>query len=388
MSELPSNETTDPQGTAELEQALITVELRLDETFEAAEQRAATSDEGAGLILEHVLDLIYDTFSPVIPYDRVGVAIVEDEGELVHSRWARAEADSLTMGSGYAAPVSEEAVRAILAGGKALIVNDLETYLREHPDSQPTRDIVDEGMRSCLIYPLTAADKPIGMMVFSSRQPDTYTGAHETAFGRVAAHVAAILDRSRLYERLADLNWQLRVARDALQYQATHDSLTGLWNRSAITDKAEQEMDRARRQRRPVAIVMCDIDHFKAINDEHGHVVGDTVLRAVAERLEGALRSYEEVGRYGGEEFLVTLYDCDVEAAASAMERLRLAVGAEPIDTRKGQVSLSISLGAAVSPEANADLDDLVRTADEALYAAKDAGRNCHRVRRVEASSS
>ena len=133
MSDPQPNEIPDVKDSTELEKALITLELKLDETFEAAEHRANTDDEGSGLIIEQVLDLIYDTFSSVIPYDRVGMAIVENDGELMHSRWARSEADSLTMGSGHAAPLSDTTVRTILDAGEPLIINDLKAYLAEIP---------------------------------------------------------------------------------------------------------------------------------------------------------------------------------------------------------------------------------------------------------------
>jgi len=388
MSDPKSDDVHDLTGATALEKALVTVELKLDETFEAAERETTTSDEGAGLILEQVLDLIYDTFGSVIPYDRVGLAIVEEDGAVMRSRWARSEADSLTMGSGYAAPLEDTVVQDILSAGEPVIVNDLESYLQEHAESEPTRLMVDEGMRSSLTCPLSAAGKPIGMMVFSSTQADAYTDEHKTIFGHLAAHVAAILERSRLYERLIELNWQLRVARDALEYQATHDGLTRLWNRRAILDAAEQEMDRARRQERPITIVMCDIDHFKQVNDTHGHLTGDAVLQVVADRLAASLRSYESVGRYGGEEFLITLYDCGAENAPSAMERLRKAVGDEPIETDKGPIDISISLGGAVGDGADAKLDEFIRLADKAMYEAKEAGRDRYAVRVVEPEES
>ncbi len=370
-------------GVTELEAALVTVEMTLDTTFAAAGHEASTSQEGAGLILEQVLDLIYDTFGSVIPYDRIGLSIVEDDGEVMRSRWARSEAGSLTMGSGHSAPLDDAEIQNVLRGGEPMIVNDLEGYLQDHAQSQPARILTEEGMRSSLTCPLMAAGKPVGLMVFSSTETNAYTEEHRKLFAHIAAHVTTILERSRLYERLIELNWQLRVARDALEYQATHDGLTRLWNRSAIFDVAAQELDRAQRQGRPITIVMCDIDHFKEVNDAHGHMIGDAVLQAVSDRLAAALRSYETVGRYGGEEFLITLYDCDAEGAPFALERMREAVGGEGIKTDAGTIELTISLGAAVGEGDDIDLDELVRTADEALYEAKEAGRNRHVVRVV-----
>lgn len=388
MTESKPDDIHSPTGVSELEAALVTVELKLDATFEAAEHEAGTREEGAGLILERVLDLIYDTFSPVIPYDRIGLAIVEDDGEVMRSRWARSEADSLTIGSGHVAPLDDSVVQDILRGGEAMIVNDLEDYLQEHAHSEPTRVLTEQGMRSSLTCPLMTAGKPVGLMVFSSTEIDAYTEEHRTLFEHIASHVAAILERSRLYERLVELNWQLRVARDALEHQATHDGLTRLLNRGAIFEVAEQELDRARRQGRPITIVMSDIDHFKQINDTHGHMVGDAVLQTVADRLAAALRSYETVGRYGGEEFLITLYDCGADDAPFALERMREAVGGKSIETDAGPIELTISLGAAVGIGEDVNLDELIRAADEALYEAKEAGRNRHVVRVVENKAS
>ncbi len=200
MSDANSDETLEVEGTTALENALIAVELKLDETLEAAGRQALVDDEaGASLVLEQVLDVIYDTFGSVIPYDRIDVATVEDDGPIVRSRWARSEADSLTMGTGYAAPLENQAVQTVLGSGEPLIVNDLEAYLEEHPGSQPTRDIIEEGMRSNLTCPLASGSKPIGMMVFSSKERGAYTDKHRDIFTHIAAHVAAILERSCMY---------------------------------------------------------------------------------------------------------------------------------------------------------------------------------------------
>ena len=385
MTDSESKHTQGQAGTVALEEALVQLEQGVDRTFEAAGRRAQADHEaGSGLILEQVLDLIYDTFSPVIPYDRIGLAIVEDDGKIVRSRWARSEEDRVSTGIGYAAPLEDDVVRKILESGEPLIVNDLKSYLAEHPGSDPAQLLIEEGMQSSLACPLADEDRPIGLIVFSSDEADAYSEKHKSAFAHISSHVAAILERSRLYEHLIELNWQLRVARDALEYQATHDGLTRLWNRTAIMEVAERELQRAKRGEEPIAIVMADVDHFKQINDTYGHLVGDAVLQTVSDRLAAALRSYESVGRYGGEEFLVTLFACDAEGAARAMERMRAAVGTREIKTEKGNLSVTISLGAAASSDPEAGLDDLIRVADEALYEAKGAGRDRHVVKVVE----
>jgi diguanylate cyclase (GGDEF)-like protein len=127
--------------------------------------------------------------------------------------------------------------------------------------------------------------------------------------------------------------------------------------------------------------MMCDIDHFKSFNDQYGHSVGDDVLREVARRLHNSVRSYDMVGRYGGEEFLVSLNKCNPESAVARAENLRAKIGGCPIQTANKQVTVTISIGLALSTEfTQCTVEEIIHQADMALYAAKAAGRNCVRV--------
>ena len=165
------------------------------------------------------------------------------------------------------------------------------------------------------------------------------------------------------------------------RFRATHDSLTGMWNRGAIFDVLKREILRAQREGTSVGVVMADIDHFKKINDMYGHLAGDVVLREVAQRINAAVRTYDSVGRYGGEEFLVVLSGCEEEPVRHA-ERIRALVGDEPVVTREGSIPVTLSLGAAISNPQLEEIEELIRAADAALYRAKRGGRN-----RVEAAS-
>jgi diguanylate cyclase (GGDEF)-like protein len=167
------------------------------------------------------------------------------------------------------------------------------------------------------------------------------------------------------------------LAREALREQATHDGLTGLLNRSAIMEVLHNEMARSQRGSQPLSILMVDLDHFKQVNDEFGHLAGDAVLREASARMRAVVRRYDSVGRYGGEEFLVVLPGCDTVAAAAQAERLRLALSSTPFVFVSGTCALTGSIGYVCSREAPAgDADSLVRLADDALYDAKDRGRN------------
>jgi diguanylate cyclase (GGDEF)-like protein len=182
--------------------------------------------------------------------------------------------------------------------------------------------------------------------------------------------------RLRAGMRIIDLQDELITASESLRAKAAHDSLTGLWNHEEIISILHRELARAEREEKPVVAIMIDIDHFKRVNDTFGHMAGDAVLRAVAARMLLLVRPYDAVGRYGGEEFLVVLPRCDSESAVVLGERLRLNIGGDPIDTPEGMITVTISLGAAVSGKERSDAGTLIRAADQALYRAKNNGRN------------
>ena len=185
--------------------------------------------------------------------------------------------------------------------------------------------------------------------------------------------------RVRAGKRILDLQAALMRAQSALQFEAAHDRLTAIWNRGAILDLLRGEMERSRRGQDSLGIIMADVDFFKKINDSHGHLVGDAVLQEVGHRLASGLRSYDSVGRYGGEEFLIIVPGCDPLNLVVTAERLRYRIADQPIETSAGPVSVTISLGLAAA-EANesglVNREALLHNADEALYAAKARGRN------------
>jgi diguanylate cyclase (GGDEF)-like protein len=183
--------------------------------------------------------------------------------------------------------------------------------------------------------------------------------------------------RLRAGRRILDLQSQLMSAQEALREQAARDPLTGIWNRNAIFDTFRRELARAEREGSPLCIVMLDIDHFKNLNDTHGHMAGDAVLREFTGRIAASLRPYDAVGRYGGEEFLVVLPGCTLESGVRHAERLRGLITNNSFDTSEGRHTVSCSLGvASISPGGPNDPDSLIRAADAALYRAKRNGRD------------
>ena len=168
-----------------------------------------------------------------------------------------------------------------------------------------------------------------------------------------------------------------------LREQALHDPLTGLFNRRYLIEFFQREQARALRERTSLALAMIDLDHFKRLNDSHGHLVGDEVLQAVAQHLQDNLRSTDAVFRIGGEEFLLILPDAELDEAVSRVEGLRAQLAASPLPTRAGALSVTLSAGVALWPNHGHTLEELMQAADRALYQAKRDGRD-----RVQVSQS
>jgi two-component system, cell cycle response regulator len=183
--------------------------------------------------------------------------------------------------------------------------------------------------------------------------------------------------RLRTGQRILHLEGRLVEARENMRFKATHDALTSLFNRGVIMELLGREISRSRRERIPTAILLCDVDHFKSINDTHGHLIGDEVLQEAARRLLLSVRSYDYVGRYGGEEFLIILNNCDPVSAPRRAEEIRRSLSDTPVHTSIGPLLVTMSMG--VHQTANwgvQSVEELLHQVDGAMYAAKTAGRN------------
>jgi diguanylate cyclase (GGDEF)-like protein len=187
-------------------------------------------------------------------------------------------------------------------------------------------------------------------------------------FGIIAAAVLAAL----IYYFMSQLIHRLAEARQTIEKIAITDELTGLYNRRYILSRFNEEFQEARRLNKNLGCIMADIDHFKAINDSQGHLVGDDVLKEVARRIGTSIRVYDILGRYGGEEFLILLPDTTLEQAWHFAERTRMQVKESDIAGNR----VTISLGVTSLQEQDLTIDDMVKRADDVLYRAKNAGRD------------
>lgn len=168
---------------------------------------------------------------------------------------------------------------------------------------------------------------------------------------------------------------ELENVQEKLRFRATHDVLTGALNRGAILEQLTLECSRAAREKKPLSLVMVDIDHFKGINDTWGHQVGDNVIKEVVARIVKGIRPYDRVGRYGGEEFLILIPGADLDASTRVCEEIREHIAGEPMVEGNISVAVTVSLGVAQLKEGG-DESKLIKVADDALYRAKESGRN------------
>ncbi|MCJ7544324.1 MAG: diguanylate cyclase [Phycisphaerae bacterium] len=180
----------------------------------------------------------------------------------------------------------------------------------------------------------------------------------------------------RVANRILELQAKLLAAHERLRDQATHDPLTGVWNRLAILDALERDLARARREQAPVSVLLGDLDHFKRINDTYGHDAGDQALCQAAKRMLSVIRRYDTLGRYGGEEFLIVAPGCESAGAAALAERIRRRMAAEAVFTDQHPLTLTISIGVVTGEGGGPDSASLIQAADQAMYRAKGAGRN------------
>jgi two-component system, cell cycle response regulator len=191
-------------------------------------------------------------------------------------------------------------------------------------------------------------------------------------------HPAELKARLHTGRRILQLEDKLVEAREEMRYKATHDALTSLLDRGAILSSLQGELRRSAREQSPLSLLLCDLDHFKKINDAYGHLAGDKVLEQVSKRLLNAVRSSDNVGRYGGEEFLIVLNGCSRSELKERAEQVRSSINCLPCVTSYGTISVSLSVGAITIENWDRllPIEPFLKEIDAALYRAKDAGRN------------
>jgi diguanylate cyclase (GGDEF)-like protein len=365
-----------------LGRSLVDLGLALEQRFrELGRLNELTERLHSAVLLDEALDYLFESLRPSIPYDRMGCSLVRgggDEPLTVEAVWARSDSPRVRIGPGYRAPLAGSSLQQILESGQPRVIDDLERYGREHPDSLSTPLMLEEGVRSSLTCPLLSMGRPTGFLFFSSFRARTYEEAHVDLFRFIAGHVSTLVEKSALYQQLLETRRELETANQRLAQLASVDGLTGIANRRSFDRQLDVVWRLAQREGWPVALLMVDIDGFKLINDRLGHLQGDERLRRIAEILaHGLLRSSDFAARYGGDEFAILLPATDRTGAEAVARRLcnSVALAAGEAERRLLEGTVSIG-GATLSPVPEDSAAALVAAADEALYLAKTAGRN------------
>jgi diguanylate cyclase (GGDEF)-like protein/PAS domain S-box-containing protein len=254
--------------------------------------------------------------------------------------------------------------------GKGLSSTVIQTgesiYIPDFLSSQEVLDVVRFGSRdntrAILAVPLRLRDKVIGMLSTQSYTPNAYSLDDQHLLEMLASHAAIALENARLFSEI--------------QWLAATDSTTGLYNRRGLFELGQREMERSRRFKHPLTAIMLDIDWFKQVNDTYGHSVGDQILKSLALACRQNIRDVDIIGRYGGEEYVIILPETSLQAGYQVANRLRKYVENMQIETDRGIIQITISLGVCELKPDTPDLAVLIDRADTAMYQAKQAGRN------------
>jgi two-component system, cell cycle response regulator len=217
-------------------------------------------------------------------------------------------------------------------------------------------------MPSLIILPLKVHDSVLGTLVLGSHSRGAFGEAVRPTLEVLARHIAVSLANARMMKRLEDL--------------ATTDGLTGLLNKRALTEVARQKIRSAQRFKKPLSLIIGDIDHFKRVNDQFGHDVGDQVIQGFADVLRKSKRETDAVARFGGEEFVIVCEETDQQGALLLADRIRVELGQVQFHCAQGSLSVTCSLGVATLPQGGQDWESLFKATDEALYVSKRGGRN------------
>ena len=290
----------------------------------------------------------------VVDFTVGGIAFVEDDGVDI----------MLALQRPAAACVLEEA--------RTRMLEDLVRCRKGAPLAQVRARIMGQGpaqtgeetaLQAFRTVPVMTGGRLTGMLALGGRAVARIPPESDALLEKVANQVQIVADNARLFDRVHNLS--------------IRDSLTGLFNHRHAMELLSAECLRAARFKGHVGVLMLDIDHFKRVNDEHGHPAGDCVLKEAARRLRDGLRSVDALGRYGGEEFIAVLPQTNLDEARHIGERLRGAISARSIRVGQGELEITISVGAASYPTTGIEsANELVGSADAALYQAKQAGRN------------
>ena len=354
--------------------------------------RDASTALTSTLDYDQVIDRILEQIAHVIPSDTCNMMLIETANiaRVFRGRGYAPFGTAATLNTTTLNVAQVAGLRRMRETRRSIVVPDVTrdpTWVYSRPEHH--------WIRAYVGAPIIVRDQVVGFLNVMSATQGLYTETHGERLQAFANHAASAIANAQLYRQAqieiaerSKVEAELRHHRDhleevvrartaELEHLAITDSLTSVFNRRHLFILGEQAIEQARRYCHALAAMMIDIDHFKQVNDAHGHAAGDLLLKKLAEHLQANLRAADILGRYGGEEFVVLMPETDLETARQSAERLLADIRTVRLITETGPVGFTTSIGIALFvPQDNAGIDALIQRADRAMYAAKQAGRN------------
>lgn len=322
----------------------------------------------SNLKIEHALEAIYKAVNELLDADEVGVALYDAKERMLDYKLFVVEEEYLKVEK-----VSIDAEYSFggycVRNKQDIVINDIENehtqyvkYMKDVTENLKVNHLAKASVQSAIFSPLIIEDRVIGIMTLQSYKKHTYKIEDINKLKILTTYVAIALENARLF--------------DEVKYFANYDGLTDVLNHREIMERGEENLEVNRETGVNTGVIMLDIDYFKRINDQYGHMAGDRVLKAIARIAKETIGKTDLIGRYGGEEFLIILSDVDQEAAQARAQEIRRLIEGYPFVTDEGErIAVTGSLGVAIG-KAQETLVDMVKRADGYLYEAKRSERN------------
>ena len=315
----------------------------------------------SGLGMENTSKALFEKIKRVIPIDLFYIAILDMQESMVF--YSMFDKDGLQIEHGPFSTTDKHSFFHFLLKKKDTVyIKDCQAndavYRERKLDKVP-----GHNEHTVLGVPLVGRNEIIGAMVLKAEKPDAYDPDQIYLVETIASQISIAMDNMQLFEQVQNL--------------AVTDSLTGAYNRRYFYTYTEKEIDRSHRYKKDMSLIMMDIDYFKKVNDKFGHLVGDETLKMVVNAIQSQMRKVDLLCRFGGEEFAVLMPETSEKEAVIGADRIRETVAQQRLHTEDGDVSVTISIGVTHLCRESQTMTDLIAEADQALYAAKNAGRNC-----------
>jgi diguanylate cyclase (GGDEF)-like protein len=311
--------------------------------------------------LEELLEKMVKDIQRIVPYQRCALFLVDPAGRRLVLRAQARFLQALPEEREVSLGLDGDHFAAYLVSARPQIFTNLRERGRgvEIVPGAPGQ----ERINSILSAPLRrGGGEPVGLLVLTEDEPGKFTAEDLELLTMVAVQAAVLISNALLHQQV--------------ELTAVTDGLTGLYNHRHFQERLQQELERRERSQERVSLLLLDIDHFKKINDTYGHPFGDIVIKALSAKLASLARRVDVVARYGGEEFVMILVNTDRKGCRTTAQRVLSEVREIKIPREGEDFSFTVSLGAATCPDDAANREDLVRCADQALYASKEGGRN------------